>query len=66
LKLVARHEHELRDRIESQTTPIDRVLEPRHFERREPFVYGGGGKATCVQPWCLLANPKFRALLEGK
>lgn len=48
------HEHCLRDRPDSPPTPIQHVLERRHFTQRVPLVHGGGGDVTRLFCGCFL------------
>ena len=49
-------EHCLRDRADSPMVPIRNLLEPRHFERREPLSHGGGGESTRLLCGCFLVD----------
>jgi AraC-like DNA-binding protein len=45
--------------------PVQALLEPRHFERREPVVFGGGGEATRVFCGCLSLEGLERSPLRS-
>lgn len=55
--------HQLRDSPDSPTIPIESLLEPRHFERRESLVHGGGGAPTSLLGGCFLLNHLERSPL---
>jgi AraC-like DNA-binding protein len=57
-------EHRLRDTGHSPITPIQNLLERRHFERREPLVHGGGGAATRLFCGCFLLSGLDRSPLH--
>ncbi len=57
-------EHDLRDRLASPTVPIQGLLEERHFEKREPLSYGGGGKSTSLLCGCFLLEGLERSPLQ--
>ncbi len=48
--------HVLRDGADSPTTPIQDLLGPHHFERREPVLHGGGGALTQLFCGCFLLD----------
>ncbi|HVP12974.1 MAG TPA: cupin domain-containing protein [Phycisphaerae bacterium] len=57
--------HCLWDKGGGQAIPIEELLEPRHFEQREPLVFGGGGPATQVACGCLLLDGLERSPLRS-
>ena len=57
--------HSVRDAADSRTVAIQSSLEPRHFERREPLVLGGGGETTRLFCGCLLLEGLERSPLRS-
>jgi AraC-like DNA-binding protein len=58
-------EHHLRDRADSPVVAIQNLLEPRHFERREPLLHGGGGKCTSLLCGCFVVDGLERSPLRA-
>lgn len=57
--------HRLQDKADSPTTPVQSLLKPRHFERREPLVHGGGGALTRLFCGCFLLDGLERSPLHA-
>jgi AraC-like DNA-binding protein len=56
--------HTLRDAADSRTVAIQSLLEPHHFERREPLAFGGGGPVTQLFCGCVLLEGLGRSPLR--
>jgi AraC-like DNA-binding protein len=50
--VVQGREHQLRDNLDSPITPVEHLLQPRHFENREPLTCDGGGALTTLFCGC--------------
>lgn len=46
--------HSLQDKADRPTAPIQDLLKPEHFDRREPLVHGGGGAPAHLFCGCFL------------
>ncbi len=57
--------HRLRDRQDSPLDDIESLLQPRHYEARDPMIHGGGGARTSVACISFLLENHSKSPLLG-